>query len=330
MQKHIQVRGLPSLAALALVLSLGACAEGMPTSTPMQLGAATMAPKGYLQFCVRRPDQCGLDAPVARIPSATLQAAINREEWANVLSIARPSSVAPQQVAPVRTSARMMMAAQIGVPVSNMEPVREITDLGSVSRPQPFDVEPRPMLIRADNVTIASVVETAPQAADAEAPTVVPSLDTMFRSVHREAAPATLHYNPQLWAHLEKVNLDVNARIRPRTDEEAFGVDDYWTLPLDAGGRGEGNCKHYALEKRRQLIEGGMAEDALSLAIVKTTRGETHAVLLVATDRGDFVLDNLTPEIVGWRDTGYAWLSRQTPGAPLRWASIAERRGFGG
>lgn len=332
MQKLIQVRRLSSLAVVGLTLSLGACAEGLPTSTPMQLGAATMAPKGYLQFCVRRPDQCGLDAPVARVSSSALQAAINREEWTNVLSIARPSAVAPQGTAPARTSARMMMAAQIGAPMSNMEPVREITDLGSVGNARPFAVEPQPMLVQADNVTVASVAEAteAPTRPAPEAQGAAPSLDAMFRTVHRDAAPAALHYNPQLWAHLEKVNLDVNARIRPRTDEEAFGVDDYWTLPLDAGGRGEGNCKHYALEKRRQLIESGMAEDALSLAIVKTTDGQTHAVLLVATDRGDFVLDNLNPEIVGWRDTGYTWLSRQTPGAPLRWASIAERRGFGG
>lgn len=85
---------------------------------------------------------------------------------------------------------------------------------------------------------------------------------------------------------------------------EAFGVDDHWTLPLDVGGRATGNGKHYVLEKRRALVEAGVSKNALSIAVVRTPRRETHAVLLVQTDRGEVVIENLTPEMLPWRLAG--------------------------
>ena len=61
---------------------------------------------------------------------------------------------------------------------------------------------------------------------------------------------------------------------------------------------------------------------ALTIAIVRTRQGEGHAVLLVATDQGEYVLDNLSPWAMPWRQVGYQWLKRQAPGQPLTWVSI--------
>ena len=126
---------------------------------------------------------------------------------------------------------------------------------------------------------------------------------------------------------LDSVNQSVNSRIKPGDDAEVFGQADYWALPLSrnlgAKGGPRGNCKHYALEKRKALAERGVPTSALSLAIVRTRQGETHAVLLVTTDRGEFVLDNLSPWVAPWRQTGYVWLERQTPGDPLQWRTLA-------
>ncbi len=300
-----------------MTLTLGACAEqSVPSSTPMQLGAATLAPRGYLQFCLRRPDQCGLRTPLTEIKDAALQAALNREEWTNVLSVrsARPTDQALTRdeashevgKAPPPQPSEVTLASETAPVV--VEEIARLDTAPTVALPA-IEVESRPSPIAPDPAPIASN-------------TAAPTLEQLFQHVQRSPETETLHYGPRLWQHLETVNSEINARIKPRTDEEAFGVEDYWTLPLDSGGRAEGNCKHYALEKRRALIAAGMSEDVLSLAVVRTPQGETHAVLVVATDRGDFVLDNLTPEIRGWRDSGYTWLSRQTPGAPLRWAAI--------
>jgi predicted transglutaminase-like cysteine proteinase len=108
------------------------------------------------------------------------------------------------------------------------------------------------------------------------------------------------------------------------SDEAAFGESNYWTLPLEDEHRAVGNCKHYALEKREALVDAGWPPQALSLALVRTAQGELHAVLVVATDQADLVLDNLSPHVVDWRRLDYHWLVRQAPGEPLRWVAVPE------
>jgi len=121
---------------------------------------------------------------------------------------------------------------------------------------------------------------------------------------------------------LSQVNLYVNRSIRFVSDTVQYGVDDYWTLPLDAGGSGAGECKDYVLEKRRALIAAGISADDLSIAIVRTNWGEAHAVLLVATDSGELVMDSLSSQIRPWRQAPYQWIERQAPGRQLDWVRI--------
>jgi predicted transglutaminase-like cysteine proteinase len=56
-------------------------------------------------------------------------------------------------------------------------------------------------------------------------------------------------------------------------------------------------CKDYVLVKRRKLIEAGVPRESLLIAIVWTAQEQGHAVLIAHTDRGDFVLDNLMPNV---------------------------------
>lgn len=119
---------------------------------------------------------------------------------------------------------------------------------------------------------------------------------------------------------LNRVNQAVNTRIRAVTDIVQHGVEDRWTL---AGPRlAQGDCEQYASEKKRILLERGFPESALLLAVVLTSAGEGHAVLVVRTDRGDFVLDNLTPEIRGVEATGHRFLTANTPEAVADWRSV--------
>ncbi len=76
---------------------------------------------------------------------------------------------------------------------------------------------------------------------------------------------------------------------------------DHWDYPID----GKGDCKIYALFKRKLLIDRGFPRQALLMTIVRDLNGEGHAVLTVKTDRRDFVLDNLSDEIRAWSATGY-------------------------
>jgi predicted transglutaminase-like cysteine proteinase len=165
-------------------------------------------------------------------------------------------------------------------------------------------------VVAAAQQTPAQLQESAPAATDAPG----------------AALPAPIVMDRPTSALLNQVNLRINRAIRFVSDRVQYGVDDYWTLPLDAGGSGAGECKDYVLEKRRALIEAGIPAADLSIAIVKTTWGETHAVLLVATDRGEVVLDSLSSQIVPWRKAPYQWVERQAPGEQLAWVKVVSRR----
>jgi len=123
-------------------------------------------------------------------------------------------------------------------------------------------------------------------------------------------------------ALVRSVNTEVNRLVRQDTDEDIYHVADYWVAPgLARGARGD--CEDLALQKRRQLIEAGVPATALSIAIVKTYRGEDHAVLIVSMRDGDYVLDSLAYDVRPWRKAGYTWVSRQAPGDGLNWVSLA-------
>nr|WP_245256476.1 transglutaminase-like cysteine peptidase [Bartonella tamiae] len=122
------------------------------------------------------------------------------------------------------------------------------------------------------------------------------------------------------WDTLIDVNNDINKRIRPVTDIELYGQEEYWAYPVDAG-----DCEDYALEKQRILHQKGFPLASLLITVLKKPNGEGHAVLTVRTDRGDFILDNLRDEIYNWKDTEYTYLKRQAILSPGYWVSIEER-----
>ncbi len=45
-------------------------------------------------------------------------------------------------------------------------------------------------------------------------------------------------------------------------------------------------------------------------------------VLMVRTDRGDFILDNQEPKVLLWTETGYRFIKRQSQENPNRWVSL--------
>ena len=121
---------------------------------------------------------------------------------------------------------------------------------------------------------------------------------------------------------VRNVNDQVNRIMRGATDAQVYHVSDYWNAPdLVAGVRGD--CEDFALEKRRLLIANGIPAAAISIAIVRTRVGDDHAVLIVSSRQGDYVLDNLQYDVRPWRKAGYTWISRQGPGDDLSWVSLA-------
>jgi len=131
-------------------------------------------------------------------------------------------------------------------------------------------------------------------------------------------APRDVLLSTKAWLDLVHVNRWVNETIKPLTDLEHWGVVERWSYPDD----GHGDCEDYVLLKRRMLILSGWPREALLVTVVRDKEDKGHAVLTVATDRGDFVLDNQNTDILLWSETGYHFIKRQSQSNPNVWVSL--------
>jgi predicted transglutaminase-like cysteine proteinase len=122
-----------------------------------------------------------------------------------------------------------------------------------------------------------------------------------------------------LWAEMIGINNAVNTKVTPRTDAEMWGQEEYWSFP-----DGVGDCEDYVLEKRRELMADGVPASSLLITVVRQPNGDGHAVLTVRTSTGDYILDNLEPRVLAWRETPYTYLKRQSEKNSGAWVSIAD------
>ena len=129
--------------------------------------------------------------------------------------------------------------------------------------------------------------------------------------------PAVVALTPRTWQTIVSTNRKVNATIKPMTDLEHWSVADRWDFPDE----GFGDCEDYQLLKRRLLAERGLPRRAMRMTVVRDDQGEGHAVLMIRTDHGDFVLDNKTSNVLSWNQTGYAYVKRESQ-TMVGWVSL--------
>ena len=127
--------------------------------------------------------------------------------------------------------------------------------------------------------------------------------------------PAYIAMTKDNWATLNRINSLVNDTIEQVSDLDHYGMIEWWAYPDD----GKGDCEDLQLLKRRMLMQAGMPRQALMMTVVRDNHDEGHAVLLVRTDHGDFVLDSRTSTIKAWRNTGYKFIKRQSQEDPNLW-----------
>ena len=88
----------------------------------------------------------------------------------------------------------------------------------------------------------------------------------------------------------QRINSQVNASVTYKTDLAQFEVPEFWQ---EAGKFGD--CEDYALLKRALLKEQGFDAEKIHLATcwINVKADNTgHCVLIVETDKGQFILDN--------------------------------------
>lgn len=104
---------------------------------------------------------------------------------------------------------------------------------------------------------------------------------------------------------LDMVNRTVNAAMAYRSDEAIWGVGDHWATPVEMAAMGAGDCEDFAIAKYWALRSLGLSDDQLQLVLLQDTRRQLfHAVLVVHTASGAYVLDNVSNALR--TDTAYA------------------------
>ena len=114
------------------------------------------------------------------------------------------------------------------------------------------------------------------------------------------------------WNAMVAVNQEVNATVFPVSDQDHWGIEDRWDYPED----GLGDCEDIQLLKRRRLSELGFPRRAMRMSVVVDREGLGHAVLMILTDRGDFILDNKADQVLPWNETGYLYVKREGSHGP--------------
>ena len=88
----------------------------------------------------------------------------------------------------------------------------------------------------------------------------------------------------------ERINSQVNASVTYKTDLEQYSRPEFW---VEANTFGD--CEDYALLKRALLKEQGFDAAKIHIATcwINVKAIDTgHCVLIVETDKGQFILDN--------------------------------------
>jgi predicted transglutaminase-like cysteine proteinase len=90
---------------------------------------------------------------------------------------------------------------------------------------------------------------------------------------------------------IEAVNAFIN-KVPYVEDIQNYGVTDYWATPIEFLTRG-GDCEDFAIAKYASLRALGLSQQQLRIAIVQDEiRNIPHAILIVYSPSGNFVLDN--------------------------------------
>ncbi|WOH57359.1 MULTISPECIES: transglutaminase-like cysteine peptidase [Bradyrhizobium] len=180
--------------------------------------------------------------------------------------------------------------------------------------------------VQAGLVGMPMGLQSAIQRIKLETPTLPPMAFTQFCHRYRgecrtrpmfRGGPARL--TEERWADLKEINQVVNRGIAPERNERGVAGEQWLINPA------RGDCNDYAVSKRHELLERGWPARALLLSEVMVNSGEHHLILVVRTNSGDLVLDNMTSQIKSWSRVPYRWVRMQMPNSKL-WATISSAR----
>lgn len=124
----------------------------------------------------------------------------------------------------------------------------------------------------------------------------------------RRAAPAALMLGELRRANaapglseaelLARVNQWVNRAIAYVGDDRNYRQRDFWATAEQTIARGKGDCEDFAILKMQMLRAAGVDPERMKLVLLRDLAANAdHAFLLVQTDAGKLVLDNVTDRL---------------------------------
>ena len=97
---------------------------------------------------------------------------------------------------------------------------------------------------------------------------------------------------------IQRINEAVNRAIRFTPDVDQYGASDHWASAVETLRSGRGDCEDYAILKYWALAAIGVPAEAMRLVFVRDVRRRLdHAVLVLAVDGENLVLDSLSNEV---------------------------------
>ncbi|KRA65938.1 hypothetical protein ASD79_01245 [Caulobacter sp. Root655] len=275
-------------ATAALLMSTAAHAGARPF---MPRGDVVVPPPGFTDLCQRGEVACGPLEPSLTQAASTPTAA--------VLATSSIGYSWPERVAAAAAAAAEAQAPEAATTLT------QFTVLDAYRPAIDADFAP------AGGWSWTPAEQAAPPPAQVAEAAPAPALAVMTPALLRSAQMKMVN----------TINREVNRDVHKATDFDLYGLLEYWSLPRVIDGKMYGDCEDYALEKRRRLIAAGVPEETLSMAVAVTARGESHAVLVISFESGDWVLDNLTPWATPWEELNYRWVQRQVAGSS-RWTTV--------
>lgn len=102
-----------------------------------------------------------------------------------------------------------------------------------------------------------------------------------------------------LLGKITAVNKAINRLIDYRSDQDIYGVLDYWATPKEILASGRGDCEDFAILKMAALRAAGLPADSMALVVLRdSSRNFYHAVLAISTSSNTYVLDNLRDTVL--------------------------------
>lgn len=117
---------------------------------------------------------------------------------------------------------------------------------------------------------------------------------------------------------VQDINLRINRAILPYEDSDTYHREDEW-IPASLFG----DCEDIVMAKKLALHnELNIPMHQLSMAVVLTEDNVGHAVLLLHSNQGTFVLDNLSQQLTRWENTSHRFIQREHRRYGQQWVRI--------